>query len=148
MRISWLAYIVVLCCFSLPSVASLDKSDDSFLRARTLYQQRQLNELKQVADKLESEQYLLTPYVRYWQLLLNLNETQDADFESFSQKYSDLPFAEKVKGEWLKQLAKRQQWDKFFQVYQRYSNEDIAVLCLALNGRIAQNDSLAMVASD
>ncbi len=145
MRISWLAYIVVLCCFSLPSVASLDKSDDSFLRARTLYQQRQLNELKQVADKLESEQYLLTPYVRYWQLLLNLNETQDADFESFSQKYSDLPFAEKVKGEWLKQLAKRQQWDKFFQVYQRYSNEDIAVLCLALNGRIAQNDSLAMV---
>ncbi|MFM8758725.1 MAG: hypothetical protein ACKODS_04175, partial [Methylophilaceae bacterium] len=68
------------------------------MRARTLYQQRQLNELKQVADKLESEQYLLTPYVRYWQLLLNLNETQDADFESFSQKYSDLPFAEKVKG--------------------------------------------------
>ena len=101
MRISWLAYIVVLCCFSLPSVASLDKSDDSFLRARTLYQQRQLNELKQVADKLESEQYLLTPYVRYWQLLLNLNETQDADFESYSQKYSHLPSAEQVKGEWL-----------------------------------------------
>lgn len=143
MRFNLLALTFIIFCF--PSMAASDKPDDIFLRARTLYQQRQLNELKQVADKLESEQYLLSPYVRYWQLLLNLNDAQDIEFESLIQQYADFPFAEKVKSEWLKQLAKRQQWDKFFQVYQRYSHEDMGVNCSALLGRATQNDALALV---
>lgn len=144
-RQGWLALTWIVSFYCAVSMAASDKPDDAFLRARSLYQQRQLNELKQVADKLDAEQYLLTPYARYWQLLLNLNDAQDADFESFLQQYPKLPFSEKVKSEWLKQLAKRQQWDKFFQLYQTYTQEDSAVLCLALLGRVAQNDPLALV---
>ena len=144
-KLGLLVLTFMSCYLFSPVMAASNSSGDAFLRARNYYQQRQLNELKQLADKLDSEQYLLAPYLRYWQILLNLNDAQDADFENLLQQYPDMPWSEKLKAEWLKQLAKRQQWDKFFAIYQRYSQEDSAVLCLALMGRVAQNDTMALL---
>jgi soluble lytic murein transglycosylase len=137
--------MLLLALMMLSMSAYADKNDEAFLRAKTLYQQRQLSELKQTADRLETEQYLLAPYVRYWQLLLTLNEASDSDFENFLKQYPDLPFSDKVKAEWLKQLAKRQDWMRFFSLYQTYSRDDVGVVCLSLLGRAAQGDVLALM---
>ncbi len=145
MKISLLAMVILIASFCISANAAGDQSDEAFLRARSLYQQRQLNELIQIADKLDAEKYPLSPYLRYWQLLLSLNQAQDADFERFLQQYADTPFAEKITVEWMKQLAKRQQWDQFFQIYQQYPKQDATLACLALSGRIAQNDNLALL---
>jgi len=137
--------MLLLALMMLTTSAYADKNEDTFLRAKTLYQQRQLNELKQSADRLESEQYLLAAYPRYWQLLLTLNEAPDSEFENFLKQYPDYPFSDRVKAEWLKQLAKRQDWMRFFSLYQNYSREDAGVVCLALLGRAAQGDVLALM---
>lgn len=121
-----------------------EKNAQLLLRARTLYQQRQLAELKSAVEKLQTEHYLLASYAHYWQILLTLNEAQDSEFEDFLKQYADSPLSEKVTAEWLKQLAKRQQWDKFFEIFQRYTQDDIAVQCAALQARNALDDSLAL----
>lgn len=125
--------------------ASNEKLAQILMRARSDYQLRHLNELNQAAEKLEAEHYLLAGYARYWQLLLTLNDAQDSHFEAFLKQYPDLPFSDKISAEWLKQLAKRQQWDKFFAVFQGYSKEDIGVQCAALLGRNALDDRLALI---
>lgn len=141
---------------TLVPISTDSAADQLFIQARNYYQQRQLSALKQVAEQLDHQAYPLSGYVRYWQLLLQLNETSDETFSSLLAQYADYPFSQKIAAEWLKQLAKRQQWDAFFDRWDQLStgntghqlaslDKDLTLQCLALQGRYLRNDTLALM---
>lgn len=68
----------------------------------------QLNELRS---------YPLLPVLTYTDLKQRLNTASSAEIERFLHNHSDLPQARWLKRNWLKQLAKRQQWSNFAKHY-------------------------------
>lgn len=111
-------------------------SDDAlFQHARESYAAKNEIALAEDAVQLKSQQYLLAPYADYWLMLLRLEQASDSEVVSFLTQYADMPFADRLRGEWLKKLGKQQSWPLFFEQYANYQREDIAVQCYALLGR-------------
>lgn len=111
-------------------------SDDAlFQHARESYATKNEIALAEDVSQLKAQQYLLAPYADYWLMLLRLEQAESAEIEEFLSKYADMPFAERLRGEWLKKLAKQQNWPLFFEQYADFRREDIAVQCYALLGQ-------------
>ncbi len=112
-------------------------SDDSlFQHARDSYAAKNEIALAEEASQLNIKQYSLAPYADYWLMLLKLDQVEDADVVSFLSQYEDMPFTERLRGEWLKKLGKQQSWPTFFEQYANFKREDIAVQCYALFGQL------------
>ncbi len=103
-----------------------------FLKAKEAYQAKNEVLLNQYTQTLLAKNYLLAPYSEYWLLLLRLEKAENSDIQTFLETYASYPFANRLRGEWLKKLAKQGAWDLFFQQYQQYQQyqpEDSAVQC-------------------
>jgi soluble lytic murein transglycosylase len=110
-------------------------SDEAlFQHARESYAAKNETALTEDVSQLKTQQYLLTPYTEYWLMLLKLDKARDEEVQNFIAQYVDMPFAERLRGEWLKRLAKQQNWSSFFDELAFYQQEDIAVQCYALLG--------------
>ena len=57
---------------------------------------------------------------------------------AFLQRYAELPLAERLRGEWLKSLGKRQAWDLFAAEYPMRSSEDVELACYAAQLRLVR----------
>ncbi len=117
-------------------------SDDVFLAARDAYNVRDFRKLDVQAAKLES--HPLRAYVVYWQLSARLRDASAAEIESFLAAYADTPLAERLRGEWLKELGKRAHWEIFEREYPLLANADSEITCYALQARLARNDLEAL----
>ena len=87
--------------------------DDDFLRARQAYDKKNALLLSEYAQQLNNLQYLLAPYAQYWLMMLNIKEADNQEVIDFVNQYSDFPFADKLRGELLKKLAKEGNWQAF-----------------------------------
>ena len=56
------------------------------------------------------EGHLLEPWVEYWRLSMRLEDAQAADVQEFLSKHSATYVAELMRGDWLKVLGKRGDW--------------------------------------
>ena len=104
----------VLLAFSSHAFALSDEA--LFQHARAAYAAKNAPILAEDVNQLQTQQYLLTPYAEYWQIALALEQSQvrDEEVQNFLARFSDMPFTDKVRGEWLKKLAKEQNWGPFF----------------------------------
>lgn len=118
---------------SAPVLALSDQ--ELFQHARESYNTKNEIALANDVAQLDAQQYLLAPYADYWLMLLRLDKASNEDVESFLAKYGNYPFAERMRGEWLKKLGKQQDWLTFFEQYANYKRDDVAVQCYALFGR-------------
>ncbi len=118
---------------SAPALALSDQ--ELFQHARESYNAKNEIALANDVVQLEAQQYLLAPYADYWLMLLRLDKAANEDVESFLAKYGNYPFAERMRGEWLKKLGKQQDWQTFFDQYANYKRDDVAVQCYALFGK-------------
>jgi soluble lytic murein transglycosylase len=120
-------------------------SNEALLQqAERSFAQRNDNALAKDVAQLKAEQYLLAPYADYWLMLLRLEESSDAEVQDFLMKNVDMPFADSLRGEWLKILAKQENWVQFYNVYAQFKRNDTAVQCYALLGRAQLGDSEAL----
>jgi len=130
------------------SVNAYATSNEALLQqARLAYAERNDSALSKVVAQLKAEQYVLAPYADYWLMLLRLEQASEAEVEDYLVKNIDLPFADRVRGEWLKILAKQENWQQFYQVYAQFKRDDIAVQCYALLGRAQSGDRDALAKS-
>lgn len=106
-----------------------------FQHARESYAARNEIALAQDLEDLNKQEYILAPYADYWLMLLRLDKADAAEVESFLSRNGDLPFAERLRGEWLKKLGKQQDWQLFFEHYPHYKRDDVAVQCYAMYGK-------------
>lgn len=117
-----------------------------FQHARESYAAKNEIALSEDAAQLKAQEYLLAPYADYWLMLLKLdhfdNSAEDnQEAQAFLDKYADYPFADRLRGEWLKKLGKLQNWPLFFEQYSNYKREDTLVQCYALLGHAQLGDA-------
>lgn len=109
-----------------------------FIEARDAYEKRNEFALTAIAQQLQSDHYLLAPYADYWLMLLRLSESDDATIKTFIQQYASYPFADRVRAEWLKKLAKAQNWNTFLVEWPYLQREDLALTCYLLQAKYNQ----------
>jgi soluble lytic murein transglycosylase len=106
-----------------------------FEHAREAYAKRNELSLTEDVSQLNKQQYVLAPYAAYWLMLLRLEQADNAEVQAFMTQYADMAFVDRLRGEWLKALGKKQDWALFFEHYQHFKRTDNAVECYALYGK-------------
>jgi soluble lytic murein transglycosylase len=121
--------------------------DEELLQARAAYDRKNVIALSDYAQQLQSDNYILAPYAEYWLLLLNLEESDNKSVTDFLNNYSEFPFADRMRGEYLKKLGKLQDWQNFNAEIVNYQLEDAAVACYAAEARAVAGDDTALEAA-
>ncbi len=137
--------ILLLASFANLSFAA--SGDEEFLLARTAYDQKNAIALSEYTQQLQHQQYILAPYAEYWLMLLSLNDADNQTVVDFINAYSEYPFADKLRGEYLKKLAKAQDWSGFSAEFSNYTQEDVAVACYAAEANALLGDAALLDAA-
>ena len=112
------------------SFAALGQPTDAdFAAARDAYRAGDSTRLERLAPRLKG--HLLEPYVQYWRLRLKLDDADPSTVRAFLERYSDMPLADRLRGEWLKSLGKRGAWELFAAEYPARVAEDVELECYA-----------------
>jgi len=114
--------------------------DDVFLEARDAFQRGDIAKLDERAAKLDDD-YALTPYVRYWQLRSRLGDASAADIQSFLARHEGSLVADRLRADWLRQLARSSDWQEFLREYPKLGTTDTESACYASQARLARGDS-------
>lgn len=111
---------------------------DPILAARDAVQR---GDRAKLARQLEAARgHVLAPYVEYWLLQLRLQEVDSAEPRDFLARHAGTYLADKLRGEWLKVLGKRQEWDVFDAEYPPLAQPDQEITCYALQNRLRLAD--------
>ncbi|HET7834040.1 MAG TPA: transglycosylase SLT domain-containing protein [Gallionella sp.] len=125
-----------------PAEAFPGSSDADFLAVQAAFRAGDAARLEQYARRLKKT--VLEVYVTYYQLRLDLENADPQQIRSFLSRPDDTPIIDRLRGEWLKQLGKKQQWDLFESEYPRLINEDAELTCYALQSRRRSQEQAAL----
>ena len=114
--------------------------DDEFLQARAAYDKKNAIALSEMVQQLQNKSYILAPYADYWLMLLNLEDADNQTVINFLNTYNQYPFADRLRGEYLKKLAKKQDWVSFANEIVNYQLEDPSVACYAAESSAINGD--------
>jgi soluble lytic murein transglycosylase len=105
-------------------------ADDNMIDdAYTAYKNRDDKTLAPYIESMQGQP--LAAYPEYWYLLLNLDQTDPATIQGFLTRYSDTPFADRLRQEWLKTLGQQQNWPLFLAELPKLTSVDTANNCYA-----------------
>ena len=102
-----------------------------YLDAVQLIRTSQFTRLQKVKPRLRS--YALYPYLEYTEMAYRISRQSVEDILAFVEQHSETPLVEPLVQHWLKNLAKRGQWQTFLTHYENLVN----------GGRVASNRDLA-----
>ncbi|QLG89606.1 lytic transglycosylase domain-containing protein [Chitinibacter bivalviorum] len=102
-------------------------------RSRDLVTLAKISE-QSVGDPLEM-------YPRYYYLTTQINQTDENDANNFINRYSPSPLAEKFLAEWLKELARRQNWSQYEALYSKVDSPNTELICLKQQAALNRGDS-------
>ena len=113
--------------------------DDKVLAAHDAFRNGERVKLGRLLDALHklASPHELQPWVEYWQLSQRLEEEDGTGVSDYLTRQSGSYLAEKLRGEWLKQLGKQKQWDDFQREYALLAQPGQELFCYALQGRLA-----------
>ena len=117
--------------------------EDVFRAAHEAYRAGKVDRLAVHAKRLQN--HVLTPYVDYYQLSLQLNDTDTKKVRAFLLRYKGSYIADRLRGEWLHILGKNQQWDIFAEEYPLLVKSNNALLCYSLQQRLAAKEDAALI---
>jgi soluble lytic murein transglycosylase len=137
--------LVLIHLFLGPAVALALTADEQFLAARDAARAGDRARLERLASSLQGHE--LEPYVEYWQLLLDLKDSEPATVGAFLARHENTYVAEKLRTDWLRQLARKQQWAAFDAEFPRLAQPDQDLACYALQSRQAQGDASVLDAA-
>lgn len=107
--------------------------DADFMAVREAFRSGDAARIDRLAPRFKDTP--LEPYVTYYQLRLRLDTAAPAVMRAFLARPDDTPVIDRLRGEWLKVLGKKQKWDDFAEAYPRLLNEDAELACYALQMR-------------
>ncbi len=111
-----------------------------FLEAREAFQRGDIAKLDERASRLDDD-YALTPYVRYWQLRSRIADTSADDIHSFLAAHENSLVADRLRADWLRQLARNNDWPGFLREYPKLGTADTELACFASQARMARGES-------
>ncbi len=121
---------------------SAASQDDDFIAARQAFQAGNSARLETYARRLQS--HVLEPYAAYYQLSLQLENIDANAVKKFLAHNQGSFLADRLQGEWLKTLGKKQQWELFTAEYPALVNKDAELVCYSLQQRLAASDTTAL----
>jgi len=128
------AKIAVAAALALASAAACaGAQEDDFLGARDAFRVGDARKLDSYAKRLRG--YVLEPYVAYWQLRLRLDDATPGEVRAFLGRYGDTLLAQRLRTEWLKSLARDQQWDLFQAELPENPGDDLELTCYSLQAK-------------
>ncbi len=113
--------------------------DEQFLAARDAFRAGDKARLERVAPTVQGHE--LEAYIDYWRLQLDLKNADPAAIHAFLSGNEGSYIAERLRSDWLRQLAKNQQWTAFDAEYPRLAQPEQDLVCHALQSRRAQGDA-------
>jgi soluble lytic murein transglycosylase len=117
-------------------------NEDEFLSARDAFRAGDARKLDFHARRMSN--YILEPYVAYWQLRLRLDEASASDVRRFMGTYGDTPVSRSILTDWLRLLGRSQQWDQFDLEYPLYTGDDADIACYAIQSRLRAGNAGAL----
>jgi peptidoglycan lytic transglycosylase len=130
--------LAVLLFASCAALAAPD--DDVFLDAREAFQRGDIARLDRLANQLGDE-YPLAPYVHYWQLRSRIGDLSPGEIQDLLARYNGSLVADRLRADWLRQLAKDRDWPGFLREYPKLTTEDPELVCFAHQARLALGES-------
>lgn len=126
---------------SLIFISGQCRADDTLIdEAYTAYKNRDDKTLSPYIESMQGQP--LAPYPEYWHLLLNIDQTDAPTIQGFLARYSDTPFADKLRQEWLKTLGKQKNWPLFLAELPKLTSVDTANNCYAALAQDGDQDTL------
>lgn len=116
--------------------------DADFFAAREAFRSGDDARFKIMSARLQG--HVLEPFVTYMQIMLRLKDASPDEIRSFIQRNSDSYLADKLRGDWLRQLGKDQRWDLFMSEYPALLNKDNELVCYSLQARLGQGEAAAL----
>lgn len=139
LTISMKHVVSLLLLFAFPAWAD---QDADFLAARDAFHAGDAAKLERFAQRLKKTP--LEVYAAYYQLRLGLEQVETERVRNFLSRPEDSPVIDRLRGEWLKVLGKKQQWALFDAEYPRLLNEDAELTCYALQSRRRSDEQGAL----
>ncbi|HYR05870.1 MAG TPA: transglycosylase SLT domain-containing protein [Gallionella sp.] len=128
-------------CLLIAPPALADETTD-FLAARDAFHAGDAVRLERFAQRLEKTP--LEVYASYYRLRLGLENSDASKVKDFLSRSEDTPMIDRLRGEWLKLLGRKQQWDLFDAEYPHLLNEDTELTCYALQSRRRSQEEAAL----
>lgn len=117
-------------------------SDTQFQIARDAFRAGDKPRLDKAITQLGEHELL--PYAEFFRLRMQM-ETADSDtIRAFLSRYERSYVAEKLRSEWLRQMAKGKRWSELEAEYAQLIAPEQDMQCLALQARLARNDKAAL----
>ncbi len=107
--------------------------DADYLAARDAFRVGDAAKLDRLATRLKHSP--LEPYLSYYQLRLRLETADVATIKAFIARPDDTPVIDRLRAEWLKSLAKKQQWEMFTAEYPYLVSKDVELVCFDMQAR-------------
>jgi soluble lytic murein transglycosylase len=127
---------------SVAAMGSLD-AESRFMEARDAFRAGERVHLTRLAYSLRGSEF--APWVEHWQLRLRIEEGGSEGVREFLDRESGSYLAEKLRGEWLRQMGKTQDWEGFQREYPLLVQPDQELVCYAWQARLArQKDATAL----
>jgi soluble lytic murein transglycosylase len=135
-----LALLLPLAAIAAAANGSAGDAEARFVAARDAYRAGEQVRLGKIADSLRGHE--LAPWVEHWQLRLKLETNSAVGVKDFLDRESGSYLAERLRGEWLKQLGKQQDWQTFQQEYPPLVQPDTEIVCYGLQARLARQQDV------
>ncbi len=103
-----------------------------FREARTALRMGQMSRFESLTARLRD--YVLYPYLRYYELRPNLARVTPHEIAAFLEAYSESILAARLRSAWLERLAKEGRWGEFLTFYR--PQQDLGMRCYELYARI------------
>ena len=140
-----IARALLICACALAAPAAAQTADADFLAARDAYRAGDAARLERIAPRLKG--YALEQYVAYWQIRLRSDDVDPERVRAFLVRYAGTPLADRLRVEWLKSLARREQWALFAAEYPQRASDDTELACDAIQLKRAQDGDSALDAA-
>lgn len=119
----------------------LPSPDEALVAAHAAFRAGDAFRLAKQAAFLEG--HLLEPYLDYWRLKLRLEDAPSGEVNAFLARHRGSYLAERLRGEWLKELGRRGDWAAFDAELAPLAQDDLEIRCYAWSARLARGDDSA-----
>jgi soluble lytic murein transglycosylase len=122
-------------------------SDAQVLDARDAARRGDRPRLFQLRQAAEADGHPLAGWVAYWELSPRLGEAQAAEVDAFLSRWAGSYVEDRLRNDWLLELGRRRDWDRFAQVHPGFRmRDDRDVACYALLTRHLRGENVRSAA--
>lgn len=136
------AWVGLFAACAMAAAAHAAPQDDAVLAAYDAYRAGDAMKLARHARKLDG--HVLAPWVDYWRIAMGLEDASASDVRAHLAKHANTYVAERLRGDWLRILGKRGDWQEFDRELPQYARDELEIRCYALASRIAKGEAAAL----